>query len=376
MGASQTRAMSRKVRLGLVRNNPPRCSPQRLGAVAALVRVCALLLGSLCALAPRAARAEDVLEIPPECGSVGELTREIDALRATSTHLRGGTHPEVQLERQGDGFVLHVALPEGARTLRDRDCRALFRAAIVIAALGHESSAHAVLQEEQRAAAAPASPQTPTSSAESLSPPPPGDRKSAPESETSDQREPPLVRSSSPAPRLRIRTARGPRPPPSAHAFVQAELAYGVVPALSAALQAGASFQRGLWGVRLTVGYLTPRTQERDGRGVRIQALEAGLSFELIPVRWLYVGLGVELFVLRGRGVSVRNSRADWTAQQAPHVSLRALVWQRGGFGLALCGRALWSPKPSVFGLNDGGALYTAERFAFQAGLAGSVQFL
>jgi hypothetical protein len=378
MGASQTRAMSRKVRLGLVRIHPSR-SPQRLGGHAALVRrVCALLLGwTLCTLAPRAAHADDVLEIPPECGSASELTREIDALRASTTHLRGGgVHPQVQLTRDGDGFVLRVALPEGARTLRDADCRALFRAAIVISALGHESSAQAVLAEEQRASAEPAPTPTRTSTAESLSPPPRQDRKAPLDGEASDARASSVQRAPSRPPRLRIRAARGPRPPPSAHAFVQAELAYGVVPALSAALQAGASFQRGLWGVRLSLGYLTPRTQERDGRGVRIQALDAGLSLELVPLRWLYLGLGVDLFVLRGRGVSVRNPRADWVAQQAPHVSLRAVFWQRGSFGLALCARALWSPKPSAFRLNEGGTLYMAERFGFQAGLAGSFQFL
>jgi hypothetical protein len=167
-----------------------------------------------------------------------------------------------------------------------------------------------------------------------------------------------------------------PPAPQRADAFVQAELAYGVVPALSAALSAGFAWQRGRWGLRLALGYLTPRSEERSGQGVRIQALDASLSAEFSPLSWLHVALGADLFLLRGRGVGVRNPRVDWTAQPAPQLGLRARLWQRGRFALGLTGRALWSPQPSRFGLRGGGAVYAAERFAFQLGLAASLQFL
>jgi hypothetical protein len=96
-------------------------------------------------LRPALARAEDVLEIPEPCGSHRELAREIAALRASSRSAYSVDRPWVRLVCDGAGCVLTVELADGRRVLRDPDCRALFRAAIGIAALGHESSVENVL---------------------------------------------------------------------------------------------------------------------------------------------------------------------------------------------------------------------------------------
>lgn len=332
-------------------------SPQRASSIA-----CAAVCSALLALCGAPARAADVLEIPSSCGSASELTREVDALRASAE--TPPPRPEVRLAPEGDEYVLQVALPDGVRTLRDHDCRALFRAAIVIAALGQERAADALLDAR---AEAPAATPTPNPAAGALAAPPlvvPASSSAPPKSK------PPTV-----APAAR-RSAPKPRPDAQAHAFAQAELAYGVEPAFSAALSLGVSWRRGLWGFRAWYGYLTPRTHEQGDQGVRVQGLDAALSFELVPLEWLTLGLGADLFCLRGQGLDVSNPRVDWTVQPAPHLALRARVLQRGRIGLELTGRALWSPKPSSFALAGGDDLYTAAHFGFQLGLALRVQFL
>lgn len=333
----------------------PRLAARRAAWPSALV--CIALLG-WCA-AP--ARAADVLEIPSSCGSQSELTREVDALRA-SADTQPPARPEVRLAAQGDEYVLQVALPDGVRTLRDHDCRALFRAAIVIAALGQERAADALLDARTETQTAP----PPPDPAAVLAAPP---LVATPAGNPTPHAEPTVAAAPQrPAPRA--------RPDAQAHAFGQVELAYGVVPAFSAALSLGVAWRRGLWGFRAWYGYLTPRTHEQAEQAVRIQGLDVALSLELVPLEWLSVGLGADLFCLRGQGLGVNNARVDWTVQPAPHLALRARVLSRGRLGLELTGRALWSPKPSSFALAGGDDLYTAAQFGFQAGLALRVQFL
>jgi hypothetical protein len=329
----------------------------------AALRVLALLALALGgAAAP--CRARDVLEIPPSCGSESELVREIDALRSDAPQSLA-PRPEVQLTPEADAYVLRITLPDGARTLRDRDCRALFRAAIVIAALGHEPEG-ALAAEHSAAPSQPAPPEV-TAPMRPSAPPPPVARAAAPASASTQARTPPRP--------VAARSARA-APPTHVDAFAQVEAAYGTVPAWSAALAAGASVRRGLWGGRIWFGYLTPRTHSHEQQSLRIQGLDLGLSLELAPLSRLAVGLGADLFFLRGQGLEVTNPSVDWTVQPALHLGLRVRVFSRARLGLELTGRALWSPQPSSFALSGGDTLYTSEAFAFQLGLAGSFQFL
>jgi hypothetical protein len=305
--------------------------------------------------------AHDLLDIPPSCGSESELVREIEALRRDAAP-NSAPRPDVQLAREADGYVLHITLPDGARSLRDRDCRALFRAAIVIAALGHEPDA--ALAAERSAAQSP--PAAPSAVPAELPSAPPAPAAASSTQANAAVAKPVAARSKRPA------------PPPATHvdAFAQVEAAYGTVPAWSAALAAGASVRRGLWGGRIWFGYLTPRTHAEADQAVRVQGLDLALSLELAPLSRLSLGLGADLFFLRGQGVDVANPSVDWTVQPALHLALRGRVWTTGRFGLELTGRALWSPQPSSFTLRGGGDLYTTEELAFQLGLGGSFQIL
>ena len=88
-------------------------------------------------------RGEDVIEIAPECGSRAELEQAVAELMGAHGGARGahGEKPDVRIARDGDGYLLEVGLPDGAaRSLRDGDCKALFRAAVLIAAIGRDAA--------------------------------------------------------------------------------------------------------------------------------------------------------------------------------------------------------------------------------------------
>src|SRR5262245_44392588 len=83
-------------------------------------------------IAARLAQAAPTIVAPPECGSQAEFEGELSqrlgrgapaVLPATVVHI----------DREADAYHLSMWVGREQRDLRDADCRALFRAAIVIA---------------------------------------------------------------------------------------------------------------------------------------------------------------------------------------------------------------------------------------------------
>ena len=298
------------------------------------------------------AHAQDELTIPESCGSQRELEREVDALRRSDAHSVRVARPSIRLGAEGDGYRLDVRFADGERrALRDTDCRALFRAAIVIAALGHAPPGETLTSETPHPATAPPLPSKPSAAA----------------TEPARRTQPPQGSEDS---------ARTEVPVRSGSVLLSSELAYGVVPAWSAALSAGLALARGRWGARVTLGYQTPRTHRAATGGVRVQGVSAGLTLEARPVRWLWLGPGAELFLLYGRGVDFPKAHGDWASQPALHLAARAALFTRGAFTLMFSARGLWAPQPSSFSVVSGPTLYRARHFGFQAGLSFGFQIL
>jgi hypothetical protein len=300
-----------------------------------------------------AASAEDVLEVPPSCGSQAELEREIAALREDAGEQ--GSRPTVKLTTEGEVYVLEVRLPDGARTLRNRDCRALFRAGIVIAALGQAGAAG--LAGRATAPSAVGAPQR-ASAARS------GERDS-----TATGRRRSHVRGVADA-------SSRPRALRNGHALAAAGFVYGAVPAWSAALAAGARLSRGRWGGRMLLGYVAPRTHHQGGDGVRVDGASASLSFELGLSARAWMLLGTDLFLLRGSGFDVLRARTELVLQPTLHLGVGVLILQRGRFGLELGARALWAPRRSSFNARGHGSVYEPEQFGVLSELSFRVQFL
>lgn len=325
-------------------------------------------------IAPRAG-AQDALEIPDSCGSQSELTREVAALRASARSSLDSGRPAVRLTREGEAYLLTVELPDGRRSLRDPDCRALFRAAIVIAALGQESSVENVLEASARArddrsaspAAAPVKPAAEPSKivvARATADEPP---RATPPARTGAARRPWL--GSDPAHYPRTLALR---------ALLRAELGYGVLPELSGIFGAGVALEYARFAARATLAYQGPPRDARseEGRGVSVQGLSASLTAELVALPWLRPGLGVDYHALHGRGLGGRSPRAAWATQVTLHAGFALRLLQRGPFWLELAGRALWAPKPAAFTMTPDTRVYRTSPWGLAGGISAGFQFL
>jgi len=325
--------------------------------MASAVPICARAMGPLAltlALSlglSGAAQAEDVLAIPGECGSSQELTRAAAALQRGPA---SGVRPAVRMGKDGAEYTLEVDLPAGTRRLRDRDCRSLFRAAVLIAALGEEAE-----REEARQGAATQpqrdEPVEPASSAAQLS---------SPRQATAPARARPRNRS---RPEL-----RPPRLPPVRELapFVAAGLGFGLVPSLDATLSAGLSGRFAWLAGRASLGYLTPRSQHEQAAGVRVDGVSASATLEVPLLRWLRPGLGVDYHLLRGRGLGISRSRTDWAALATLHASLVLRVVRLGPVQLDLLLRGLVAPRTSHFRVRGAGDVYGTSALGGQAGLS------
>jgi hypothetical protein len=321
------------------------------------------------------ARAEDVLEIPESCGSHSELTREIDALRASSRSPHGAERPAVQLVRDGTGYALTVELADGRRVLRDPDCRALFRAAIVIAALGHESSVENVLDASEAQPAAP----TPVAPVPALVPVAQAARPPAREEAASSVQAEEAARVSRAQRRARRRADELRLYPRklSARALLRAELAYGLLPELNGVFGLGIALEYGRFSARAEFAYQGPPSTQTDGEeGVSVDALSGSLTLELVALPWLRPGIGVDFAGLRGRGKGGRSPQTDWATQPLLHAGLSARFFQRAAFWLEFSARALWAPEPVSFLMSGRPPLYTVSAWGLSGGIAAGYQFL
>lgn len=351
-----------------------------------LLTLLLLALGML--VPPATAAAEDVLAIPESCGSAGELASKVAQLRGEGS---AAQRPEVRLAPEAAGYVLEVRLPEGVRVLREHDCRALFEAAVLIAALGVDApiAASADTTDLPRPEHAP---EPGKSAAAQLTPPPatpiattttallPQRAVRAPAQRSRPPAEAPAVeRASSPAPSERERT--GPTRVGSAfvryHAQLALGVAYGAVPAVALASRASLAAELARFGARLSLHYVAKaRERDRQGQGVRVDALGPGLTLSWLPRAWLGLGLGGDVLLLRGQGLSLTRARTDWATLPLLHAEalLRLFAW--GPLWLELPLRVSYTPRPARFLAEGVGPLYQTARVGFMGGVALSLRFL
>jgi hypothetical protein len=321
----------------------------------------ALVLGAILALlVTRPAHARDQLEIPVSCGSYDELERELAALRPARDLT--WQRPSVRITKLDSAYLLEVELPDETRTLRDPDCRSLFRAAVLISALGSEGAPPALADASQPD-------DQPAQSSH--------DRTRDPNA--SDSAPPSKVGETSGRARLALSAPELPGERARAAFSLAAGAAYGAVPAVGFVASAGLEGGRRRWSLRVLAHYLAPRSERSDVAprvGVRVDGVGAGLELEWRIARWLRAGAGGQLFLLRGRGLDVLRARSDWTTLGALHASVALGLYERGRFGLSLPVRVLYAPQPSRFVVDGRGTVYTAASLGFHAGLSLSWRFL
>ena len=307
------------------------------------------------------AQADDELAIPERCGTRAELEREASAMRAPAT----GPLPPTRMRLEGELYVLEVDLPEGRRSLRDSDCRALFRAAILVSALGEG----ALAQQPQKAPS-----ESQRAALLTTAPPPPREQHAS----AGRRREPGEV-GEKVTPLLRPAEQRGGAsqiPPLQLAGFLRASGVYGVVPRAGAELALGGELARGRFRARLGFSFLTPGTSAREqGIAVRVYGIGVHLTGGARVTSWLELALGADLVALHGRALGALRDHPGWTMRPQLHAELSLTLLERGRLRLDLPLAALFAPARSRFVVDGRGAVYTSESLGFRAGLRGSLLF-
>jgi hypothetical protein len=362
---------------------------------------------TLGAVAPPA-RAQSRITVPVGCGSDAEFVSELERLTGAPAALAEPASVSIEPHAQG-GFELRLALAGEQRTLRDPDCRVLWRSALVIVA----AASRAPSEPPAPAPAAPAAPAPapapapPAAASPPVAPPAPVATPSAEAQVRAFElpaaaRTPSARASRGAVPRAsgpvrarrarRVPSAPEPAPASSAPEPVAAErtspatgsagvrwgvaaavgVSGGIVPGLGPSFELGTQLEVLPWATALALRYWPERSEVIGERGVDVSAFggRAAALFRVAPAVNVLAGLEVTRLVGTGApGVSARNADAAW--QLAPTLGVNLITWdiQYLRIELGVAGRvSLLRPQFVVTGF---GELYRAPAFGGDAIIRG-----
>lgn len=337
--------------------------------------LCLTLLGPA-----RSALAESRISVPDGCGSEKEFSSEIE--RLTGAPASEAAASSLRIEPRGEGgYELRLALGDEVRTLRDPECRVLWRSALVIVAAA-STSPPATPSEPPAAAPSPAR-EAPSRSLERITPAAPARARALARAAGPGELARAHAGSSGAArarsPESRSRRLARPRPElakpalgtavdapavseqPSAAPHwglaAGAGMSGGVVPGLGPALELSAQLEVLPWSTVLSVRYWPERSEVVGGRGVDVSGFggRGAVLFRAAPAVDVLAGLELMRLVGTGaQGVSGRNADAAW--QLAPTLGINWLVHDFGHLRIELgvAGRvSLQRPRFVVTGYGD-----------------------
>lgn len=264
-----------------------------------ILRLAASLLLAPCV--PSLVIAQARVDVPEDCGSERELSSEL--VRLLGAERAAEALPErLQIRRAGDGAHLLVLQLRGERReLRDPDCRALFKTAVVMAA--------AVVDPRVQTQPATAEPARPRSA---VAPPP---RAAKPAAQPA-----PVDSDDAAAQDAQDGDAGGSTAetdPFRAGAWFGAGAAIALLPQLSPLLELSGTLASGGLGVALAGRYLSPADERAgDAYGVRIHGFGARLAalYDPAPFARLQAGIALDYLAGRGLGSAVQDAADSGTA--------------------------------------------------------------
>jgi hypothetical protein len=284
------------------------------------------LVGLSCASPEAVAQSAAPHEIPADCGTNAEFEREVRRrLGAEARPLPTA----IVIEREGDGYVLRMRVGNEQRELRDRDCRELFRAAVVVAV--------AIAFSEAKSESVP----------------------------------------SPAAPRVAEEPARRPQPPgsddpPGEGVHVDLGLAggahLGFSPSVVPLLELESKLTLSRFGIALGIRYLAPSSAEDEtGRGVDVSGFGAQASALYAGSPLWEARAGVALFRLDGAGIGSASNDSDVAWAGGPVVGLALFPVRHGRFwaGAALQGE--WHVLRARFEIQSYGEVFQVSPFGGSA---------
>ncbi len=282
------------------------------------------------------AGAGESIEIPPECGSAEEFTRELERLLGDRAAEGRPQSLVISAQDAAGTYTLRMQLRTETRELKDTDCRALFRSAVVIAA----ASASPDAEEGKKAR----SPERPASA--------------PPSSQTSRER----VENPTLAPTEGARESEGAGWLASVHMGVGAMV--GVLPGVAPMLELSGAIARSRWGIFGALEYL-PRTRKAEaGRGVSIWALGGQLAILFEPVERLRLSGGVAAHRLEGQGFGFSESLSDSAWSVAPVLEATLVASRTRNLRVELGVQGYVSIVRARFEIENLGEIHRASPFA------------
>jgi hypothetical protein len=300
------------------------------------------VLSALLFQAPHAAAGETI-EMPPECGSREEFTRELERLLGERA-AEGHPLSLVISGKDTEGVhTLRLQLRTETRELKDSDCRALFRSAVVI-------SAASVRPEIQDA----------------------GGAQTAERPEPSRRILPPRAQASraelkGPAP-LRSKGEHETEPGWRGSFHSGGGAIVGVLPVVAPMLELSGALRHSSWGIFGALQYLPRARTSEAGRGVVIWALGGQLAMLFEPsLDWIRFSGGVTAHRLEGQGFGVAQSVTDsaWSVSPFLEGTVVPLLTRNLQVELGLQGYA--SIVRARFEIENHGEIYRVSPFAAAA---------
>lgn len=296
------------------RRSPPRQLESTLVALLALV-------------AP--AQAAPTLSIPSECGSIEEYQAGI--------HARLGGEAEALLDalsirmvRQDRGYGLEVRLRGATRHIEDEDCRALFRAATVVAIALWESP-----KTSSEAVAAPDSDSNHEGSA--VPPPEAGSGDVAPEAPLPAVVLPRPLPASVPEVKSTALTPTTKSAPWSLSVDGRAGLVAGLVPEAGLLLGLEPSLRHGAFDFGVGLDYVAAREQlDATRRGVKVHAWGFSFRWGWRPHRLLDLYAAAYGSLLTGTGKGSKRTLTDHAWALGPRLGIRVRPISYRGISLFL----------------------------------------
>jgi hypothetical protein len=317
------------------------------------VSVRATLAAVLLSLSTFASALAQDVDMPAECGTPEAFQAEVrELLGARTALLAAGISVELRARRDG-GYRLRVALPEGERVLQEPSCNDLMTAAALIVASSVQEPEPTQLAPTQLALNLD-EPTARPSATQALAIPQPVAVVRAPMDSGEHE-------ASAASHRLRIGAG--------------VALVGGVVPALSAGLEATLGLRLARLEPTLALRYTAPREAAAGEGSVRVQALSASFVLAYVPWSWLRVGAGAEALALRAQGRDLSGADVDWAFTFGPRLEAWAAVLDRERSELLIGAAGLYQVQAARFVSADGELLHAASSWGFQAGVRGAWEF-
>jgi hypothetical protein len=244
---------------------------------------CALAACSIVVFASALAHAQGRVEVPSGCGSEGELRAGLARLLGAERAADAAPERLRIVKTDAGDYSLVLELAGESRALRDPDCRALFNAAVIVAAVTIDPSVQVA------------------------GPPPAADPTPAPAAEPKPAVEPTPV--SEPA----AERSDPPResPPVRGEITIGGGAMIAFLPALAPSLELSGALAYGDFGLALAARYLAPAEESAGGtHAVEVQGLGARLAAFYDPARFVRfsAGASADRLVGEGLGSAVRGS--------------------------------------------------------------------